>query len=308
MFNIIKKLFSKSSKQDKKPENLVMVKDDEQLDTEAPKIKELKPQSFIIFDTKRRIFVTKKKKSSVALFCPDTQQVLLKNLSGEQITIPIALAKEDEPAIPMSGYWTKKGESGIGFYFPKSALFQLKNDIYQKDKNHDFLFNFGPSTMSWQPIIGDWDADGLITVGLYEKEKAKFRLQNQHKGNAKGDIEFHFGPRDLDWIPLAGDWNGNGQSTVGLYDSEKRIAMLQNYHRGSLKPDIRFIIANAKPHWKPIVGDWGDNGYDTLAFWDSETKQFHLKHTNSNGPADEVIQIICEDENTIPIALFHFCD
>jgi hypothetical protein len=306
MFNIIKKFFSKSYQQDKKLEDLDIEKSEKKIDIDAPKVKDLKPQSFVIFDTKKRIFVTKQKKSTVALFCPDTQKILLKKPSGEQITTPALLAQEGEPVIPVSGYWTKKGESGIGFYFPKSALFQLNNDVYQKD--YDFLFPFGPTESTWQPIIGDWDADGVVTIGLYEKETSAFRLHNQHQGSMKSDIEFFFGPRDLGWIPLAGDWNGNEQATVGLYDPEKGVAMLQNHHKGNPQPDLMFIIENAKPHWLPIAGDWGDNGYDTLAFWDTESKQFHLKHTNSNGPVDETIQMTCEHDNAIPIALFHFGD
>jgi len=310
MFKKIKKLFSGRSRKkeisDAEPESEINKAGSEtgKIENTPEPVARDKVRTALVFDTKRRIFITKRKTSRLALWCPDKQQIILVDEVGEQKTFPVTLVfKEDETVIPITGYWTENSEAGVGFYFPARGLFQLKNNIFQQGCESDLLFIFGPDTEQWQPIAGDWDADGIATIGLYDKENAKFLLQNEHKGAELGELEFHFGPRNYSWIPVAGDWNGDGRTTVGLYDAEEGIAMLQNAHEGGEQPDIRFVIADSQSHWQPIVGEWGDGGVDSLAFWDAETEQFHLRYSNENGAIDQVIQMASGEKNVVPISI-----
>ncbi|HIG65438.1 MAG TPA: hypothetical protein EYQ43_07780 [Methyloprofundus sp.] len=305
MFKKFKKLFpglnQKQEEIAKQPEPESVA----EFEVSSAQVSRVQARTALVFDAKKRIFITKKKLSNVALWCPDTQQIVIMTETGKQQVVTVAGHRQDTLAIPFTGYWTENTTAGVGFYFPDRALFQLKNDIFEHQATDDILFVFGPNTKQWQPIAGDWNSDGVATIGLYDKERAKFFLQNQHKGDIKADIEFNFGPRNSNLIPLAGDWNGDGQCTVGLYDVEQGIAMLQNQHRGGVRPDIRFKIIGAQTHWQPIVGDWGKEGVDSLAFWDANTQQVHLKYANSNGGIDKVIDMPSKQENVIPLAILN---
>lgn len=305
MFKKLKKLFSGRTQEQDAIEQPPEPEGVAELETSSPQLTRVQARTALVFDAKKRIFITKRKLSNVALWCPDAQQIVIMNEMGEQQVVPVAGHRQDDPAIPFTGYWTENTAAGVGFYFPDRALFQLKNDIFEHQAADDILFVFGPKTKQWRPIAGDWNSDGVATIGLYDKEKAKFLLQNQHKGGIKADIDFNFGPRNSNLIPLAGDWNGDGQCTVGLYDPEQGIAMLQNQHRGSVRPDIRFKIEGAQAHWQPIVGDWGKEGVDSLAFWDAKMQQFHLKYANTNGGIDKVIDMPGKQENVIPLAILN---
>jgi hypothetical protein len=40
----------------------------------------------------------------------------------------------------------------------------------------NMIFNFGPVNSTLKPIVGDWDGDGIGTVGLYDAENGVFYL------------------------------------------------------------------------------------------------------------------------------------
>jgi hypothetical protein len=52
-------------------------------------------------------------------------------------------------------------------------------------------------------VVGDWDGDGKVSVGLYDAAKSTLFLKNSNAaGNA--DTTFTFGPADA--RPIAGPW------------------------------------------------------------------------------------------------------
>src|SRR3712207_8158248 len=81
----------------------------------------------------------------------------------------------------------------------------------------DLTFNFGPGGAGWRPLVGDWNGDGVDTVGLYDPVGSVFFLRDM---NAAGpaDLTFNFGPGGAGGRPLVRDWNGDGGDTVGPYD------------------------------------------------------------------------------------------
>lgn len=65
------------------------------------------------------------------------------------------------------------------------------------------------------PFVGDFDGDGIATIGLFRPSTGMFYLKNTHT-EGPADIEFAFGA-DGD-IPIAGDWGAqDGIDTVAVY-------------------------------------------------------------------------------------------
>ncbi|HQR36935.1 MAG TPA: hypothetical protein PLF26_00925 [Blastocatellia bacterium] len=56
------------------------------------------------------------------------------------------------------------------------------------------------------PIVGDWNGDGVDTVGVYITGTGTFFLRNSNSPGP-ADLAFTFGAGG--GIPLSGDWNGN---------------------------------------------------------------------------------------------------
>lgn len=110
---------------------------------------------------------------------------------------------------------------------------------------------------------GDWDGDGIETLGLYRRSDGYVYLRNS---NTQGvaDVAFYFGnPGDL---PVAGDFDGDGLDTVSIYrPSEQRfyiINELGSQGQGLGAADYSFMFGN--PGDKPLAGDFDGDGTDTI--------------------------------------------
>ncbi|MCP4247709.1 MAG: hypothetical protein GY778_11725, partial [bacterium] len=65
-----------------------------------------------------------------------------------------------------------------------------------------------------QPFAGDFDGDGIDTVGMYRPGNALVYYRNSHTPGL-GENQFFYGiPGDR---IVAGDWDGDGDDTVAVY-------------------------------------------------------------------------------------------
>jgi len=75
----------------------------------------------------------------------------------------------------------------------------------------DIAFAFGPKNTI--PIAGDWDDDGIDTVGIYDLSSGTFFLKNTHSGGP-ADERLRLGLPGDGWVPLAGNWEQNTKQPV----------------------------------------------------------------------------------------------
>ena len=95
------------------------------------------------------------------------------------------------------------GSATIGIY--NSPAFFLRNS--NDGGIADITFTFGPGNMGFIPIVGDWDKDGVDTIGVYDPMHAGFFLRNTNTGGI-ADVSFTYGPVGSGIVPLAGNWDG----------------------------------------------------------------------------------------------------
>ena len=56
-------------------------------------------------------------------------------------------------------------------------------------------------------MVGDWNSNGIDTIGVYQISTGTFFLKNSIlPGDA--DETAHYGPGGADFSPMVGDWDG----------------------------------------------------------------------------------------------------
>ncbi len=164
------------------------------------------------------------------------------------------------------------GADTAGVFRPSNGLLYLKNT--HETGFADYALNYGlPGDY---PVVGDWDGNGTITIGIYRD--GHFYLRNSNTiGFA--EIVFAFGqPGDQ---PIAGDWNGDGVDTVGVF--RNGLFFLRNSNTEGA-PDMSFGLGN--PGDVGIAGDWNGDGFDTTGVFRPGNGIIFLKDKNETGIAD----------------------
>lgn len=165
----------------------------------------------------------------------------------------------------------------VGVFRPSNGLLYLKKSNVTGFA--DIAINYGIG--GDYPVTGDWNGDGIDTIGVYRN--GVFYLRNSNTiGYA--DLYFSFGsPGDQ---PIAGDWNGDGTDTVGVYRSSNFTFYLRDTNTAG-PPDYVFRLGI--PGDIGIAGDWTKKGYDSVGVFRPSNGVIFLKNTNSTGYADIAI-------------------
>ena len=162
----------------------------------------------------------------------------------------------------------------VGVFRPSNGLLYLKNSNFSGFA--DIALNYGLG--GDYPVVGDWDGNGTVTIGVYRS--GSFYLRNS---NTLGfaDSVFPFGqPGDQ---PVAGDWDGDGVDTVGVYRPSTGQFLLRNTN-GDGAEDASFYLGNVGD--VGIAGDWDGDGLDTTGVFRPGNGIIFLKNQNEDGFAD----------------------
>jgi hypothetical protein len=144
--------------------------------------------------------------------------------------------------VPLVGDFDGDGRDSVSIWRPSEARVFIINELGSDGGGFgaaDFSFYFGNSGDA--PFVGDFDGDGIDTVGLY-RESAGFVYFRNSLTTGVADLSFFYGNAG-DQI-LAGDWDGDGDDTVAVYrPSRGRVYMnLEN--------------TNGAADWEGYVGSY----------------------------------------------------
>jgi len=117
--------------------------------------------------------------------------------------------------VPLVGDFDGDGQDSVSIWRPSEARIYVINELGADGGGlgaADFSFLFG--NPSDTPFVGDFDGDGIDTVGLY-RQSTGFVYFRDSLTTGTADLSFYFGnPGDQ---ILVGDWDGDGDDTVGVY-------------------------------------------------------------------------------------------
>ena len=129
----------------------------------------------------------------------------------------------------------------------------------------DHVFEYGASAD--QPIAGDWNGDGIRTVGIFSQGTWILDTDADGRMDAE-DTKVRFGqPGD---VPVVGDWNGDGIEQLGIYRDGLWILDL-NGNREIDATDKVFEMGGAED--VPVAGDFDGDGVDEASLYRSTTRK-----------------------------------
>lgn len=129
-----------------------------------------------------------------------------------------------------------------------------------------------------QPLLGDWDCDGIDTVGMFRPSNGFVYISNSNAGGF-AEQEFFYGIAGD--IALVGDWDGNGCDTLAVYRSG-RIYLSNFLGTGPAESDFFFGI----PGDRPFAGDFDGDGRTGIGLYRQQTGFVYVRNEQSTGVAD----------------------
>ncbi len=163
----------------------------------------------------------------------------------------------------------------VGLQDPRTGIWHIR---YANGSVDSYYYGNPKDT----PYAGDWNGDGIDTMGLY-RESAGFLFLRNSNTQGVADIDIYYGnPGDK---PIAGDWDGDGIDTVGIFRPSEGKFYLRNTNTQGVAD---FSLAFGNPGDVPLAGDWNGDGIDTVGIYRPSTEMVYLLGDFSDTVADIV--------------------
>lgn len=127
---------------------------------------------------------------------------------------------------------------------------------------------FGTATD--EPVVGDWDGNGVANIGVFTPATATFALKL-----ASGRTRIAFGAAGDQ--PVAGDWDGDGRYEVGVRRPGEAAFHLRAADGSTTSVPLGTSSDLA------VTGDWDGDGRTDLGTFDQSTATFMLRRVDAEG-------------------------
>ncbi len=154
--------------------------------------------------------------------------------------------------VPLAGDFNGDGCDTVSIYRPSEGRFYIINKLGENDgglgaAETDFLFG----DRGDKPYVGDFNGDGIDTIGLYQDSSGLMYFRNTNDEGIP-DVQFAYG--DLRDRAFAGDWNGDGAASVGVFRPSNGTMYLR-YQNSSGPADEAFEYGGGTMF--PVAGVFG---------------------------------------------------
>jgi hypothetical protein len=214
---------------------------------------------------------------TIGVYNPPANQFRLRNSNAPG---PIdQTANFGQPGdIPVVGDWNGDGIRDPGVFRPGTGQFIIKRltiNFPVGGVSQTLTINFGQN--GDLPVAGDWDNNGIESVGVFRPSAGQFFLTDDNVANPNVDHSPIFGiAGDL---PVAGDFNSDGRDTVGVFRPSAATFFLTN--QDALNPSLDITATFGVAEDLPVVGDYDGDGKDTIGVWRPSVATFFLSNNNA---------------------------
>jgi hypothetical protein len=188
--------------------------------------------------------------------------------------------------LPIAGNWDADPADEVGLYNPATGRFYLRDLGPNRTLPPVVDFKLGQGGKGNVPLAGDWDGDGVASVGIRRAVDGFFGLRNTN-GPGSFDHFFELTGSPPDALPFFGDWDLAGGDSVGLYDPQTGIVSLRN-ELTSGPPDFQAPLS-IDAALTPVWGEGRGNQNFLLVFFDRVQHAFYHVSTWPDNAAIKVI-------------------
>ncbi len=156
----------------------------------------------------------------------------------------------DPGDVPLAGDFDGDGCDTVSIYRPGESTVYVINELGQNEGGlgaADHAYTFG--NPGDKPFVGDFDGDGIDTVGLHRESTGLVYFRNRQTTGI-ADSQFIYGdPNDR---LVAGDWNGDGADSPAIFrPADSRFYQRFTNTAGVADRVFRF----GEGSWLPVAGD-----------------------------------------------------
>jgi Domain of unknown function (DUF4832) len=162
----------------------------------------------------------------------------------------------------------------VGIYRPTIPQFALRNQLSTGPA--DSTVTFGGSTTL--PVAGDWNGDGVDTVGVYNTSNGLFSLKDSNAPGAPISYTAVLGiPGD---VPIVGDWDGDGKDGIGVFRPSNGLIYLRQTPSSGIA-DFKMVLG--MPGDMPLTGRWDSTmTHDGIGVYRPSSNMFFLSRQICN--------------------------
>jgi hypothetical protein len=189
------------------------------------------------------------------LFRPTDGYVYLRNTNTQGVA-DISYYFGNPADVPLAGDFDGDGCDTVSLYRPAEGKVYVIDRLGSSDRGlgaADYSYYFG--NPGDKPFAGDFDGDGVDTVGLH-RESSGFVYLRQSNTHGIADAEFFYG-NPGDHI-IAGDWTADGVDTVGVFRPSEHRFYLKWVNAGGMADE--WFPFYADTDWMPVAGEFGLDG------------------------------------------------
>jgi hypothetical protein len=178
--------------------------------------------------------------------------------------------------IPIVGDWNGDGIKDPGVFRPSTGQFIIRRITITLPFGVTTTLTITFGQNGDLPVAGDWDNDGVESVGVFRPSAGQFFLTDDNVANPNVDHSPIFGQAGD--LPVAGDFNSDGRDTVGVFRPSAATFFLTNQDVLNPSVDIASVFGVAED--LPLVGDYDGDGKDTIGVWRPSVATFFLSNNN----------------------------
>lgn len=174
----------------------------------------------------------------------------------------------------------------IGVRRPSNGLYLLRNSNTAGAADFALLYGLPADT----GLAGDWNGDGIDTVGFYRPSTGQFVLSDTPSALVLGipTTTYFFAYGSLGDKPVAGDWDGDGKDTIGVFRASDRTFYLRGTLASGLGvgvvPTVTQTLPFAEANDVPLAGDWDCDGRTTVGLYRPSNSVFFLTNETISVP------------------------
>ena len=195
-------------------------------------------------------------------------------------------------ATPVVGDWNGDGTDTIGYVRAVGANLEWHLRNADTIGAPDLVFNFGLTSAGDQPVVGDWNGDGIDTIGVVRRISGalEWHLRDSNSSGSSTRV-FTYGLTAYGDQPVVGDWNGDGADTIGVV---RRVSGALEWHErdsnSSGGSNRVFTYGLTGYGDEPVVGDWNGDRVVTIGVVRriSGVLEWHERDSNSSGGSNRV--------------------